>query len=321
MAAFQKMHPNVMSFHPFHLAGLPAEVVEEIYSEGGCDPPRFSYRKESIMRDRFTFHPGGATVMTDYEKNVELGKMRRLEQEKQQPQALEKLSTTMEMKPNEEQIAVESRKRRKGQDMQDYWASKEQQILELKAKRGRKKLGFSEKDQDEAFREQQRPGKTDLHRKIDKREELQPESPARFMDNLIGESSRKKRREQFAYLGQDFRRSPEGISKAPQGKNDGKTPKGFGARMGQSRFSPVRFLGHIIDAPYNRKSTKVIAVVPMPKFHPAVEAKNERVLVQQAAPIVRTPGKSSSSKKRRRSQKDMKKSPSSNKRHRKLAKP
>ncbi|VDO85999.1 unnamed protein product, partial [Haemonchus placei] len=42
MAAFQKIHPNVVSFHPFFIPDLFPEDMEEIVKGGGCDPPKFS---------------------------------------------------------------------------------------------------------------------------------------------------------------------------------------------------------------------------------------------------------------------------------------
>ncbi|KAK6028945.1 hypothetical protein OSTOST_04950 [Ostertagia ostertagi] len=114
------------------------------------------------MRDRFTFKKEGAIGVTDFERNVEIGKMKRLEQEKhQEPHpGTDNLTSITDLRGDKEkeQLVAESKKRRRDA-MEDYWASKEQQILELKAKRGGKKLGFAETaKENETTPEQQRPG-------------------------------------------------------------------------------------------------------------------------------------------------------------------
>ncbi|WKX94747.1 hypothetical protein Q1695_011761 [Nippostrongylus brasiliensis] len=141
LVSFQKRHRNVLSFHPLHLRSIPREIVADTVINGGCTPSPLSNRKDAIMRDRFIIRRKlGTHVKTDLERQAERGKLRRLEQQ------ICELSGNNEAKRSN----TSSRSRRARPKLGGYWATKETQIRELKAKRLKNKPGEEEKIEDDA---------------------------------------------------------------------------------------------------------------------------------------------------------------------------
>ncbi|XGW11845.1 hypothetical protein V3C99_012930, partial [Haemonchus contortus] len=289
MAAFQKIHPNVVSFHPFFIPDLFPEDMEEIVKAGGCDPPKFSDRMEYLMRDRFTYQAEGVDV-TDFEKNVEVGKKKRLELEKSLGIDRQTTTTMMEVQPDEEEATIGSKKRRKD-EAEDYWASKEKQILELKAKREGRKMVQPESSRIPSTEPSKE--KVETVQNINKQTEhgsSPAEALARFIDKGLDKAPTNPSKEKLPGLGQQVSKTPIGKPSVPQ--ESAKAPSKdtvIGAKG-----MPTPAVGKVGSTPANLaknpnialpKSIRILATAQTPRIRPAV------IPIHQVVPKAKSQGK------------------------------
>ncbi|EYC08850.1 hypothetical protein Y032_0064g3565 [Ancylostoma ceylanicum] len=141
MAAFRRIHTNVVTIHPDHLPQIAEEAVMEIARAGGFPSPQFSEREDAIMRDRFVYRTHVAVEETDFERKAREGKLKRLkilESEQQKKEKEEEVTDTTVMSKGPPDEDFLKSKRYRGKKTQELWEAEQKQIEELRQKRGAK---------------------------------------------------------------------------------------------------------------------------------------------------------------------------------------